>query len=112
MKLDGTNFRVKDYERARKAFLHGVELGYAPSQNMLAVMDIRGLGGPMDLESARDLLEKAVQQGHVYAKAHLAHLLIRGKGGLWGWFRASFLLFSGMIDLWKLDKHPDSDRLR
>jgi TPR repeat protein len=77
-------YSAKDYERARNAFVQGTRLGFAPSQNMLALMDLRGFGGPKDLQSARDLLEKAVQQGHVYAKRTLAWLLIRGTYGFWG----------------------------
>jgi len=104
---------AKDYGKARQAFREGVELGFAPSQNMLANFDIGGWGGPKDLQSARDLLEKAVQQGHVYAKRTLACLLVRGKYGFWARFRGPFLLLSGVIDLWNLlHKRPHSDRLR
>lgn len=58
-------FRTKDYEKARAAFAVGANQNFAPSQNMLAIMYVRGLGGSKDLQGARDLLEKAVQQGHI-----------------------------------------------
>jgi len=106
-------FRVKDYGMAREAFSMGADQQFAPSLNMLATMDIRGLGGPKNLRDARDLLERAVLQGHIFAKRNLAYLLMRGTFGMWQRLRGPFLLLSAAIDIIVVvPRHPHSDRLR
>jgi TPR repeat protein len=106
-------FKVKDYAKAREAFTTGADQNFAPSQNLLAIMYIDGLGAPKDLIGARNLLEKAVRQGHIYAKRTLARMLMRGTFGIWQRLHGAFLLLSGTIDLFFiLERHPHSDRLR
>jgi TPR repeat protein len=104
---------VKDYDMARKAFLMGVEQNFAPSLNMLAIMYMNGWGGPKNLQGARDLLERAVVQRHIYAKRTLARLLMKGTFGIWQRLRGPFLLLSGVIDyFFIIERRPHSDRLR
>jgi hypothetical protein len=106
-------FKVKDYEKARDAFSMGADQGFAPSLNMLATMYIRGLGGPKDLRRARDLLESAAPQGHIFAKRNLAYLLMDGHFGFWQRLRGPFLLLSALIGIFLVaPRHPHSDRLR
>jgi uncharacterized protein len=105
--------RIKDYGMARKAFSMGVDQNFAPSLNMLAIMYIRGLGGPKNVQDARDLLERAVLLRHIYAKRTLAYLLMSGTFGVWQRLRGLFLLLSGTIDyFFIIERRPHSDRLR
>jgi TPR repeat protein len=109
----GWNYlEAKDYDKALEMFAIGAEKEYPPSMNALAMMYARGQGVPVNLNGARDLLEGAAAQGHLYAKANLASLLRRGKFGVWQRPRGFLLTFSSLKDLITIWRNPHSERLR
>jgi TPR repeat protein len=94
--LGRNHLASNNYEQARETFSLGAGKEYPPSMNMLAMMQIRGQGGPVDLNGARDLLEAAVARGHVFSKRNLGVLLMKGRFGMWQIIRG-FVLFIGAI---------------
>jgi len=93
-------------------FLKGVAVQYSPSLHMMALMELRGQGGPANLTIARDLLEKAVARGHVFSKRNLGLLLMTGQFGLYQVVRGAFLLLASIKDVIFSSRDPMGDRLR
>jgi uncharacterized protein len=110
----GRNFlEKKDFRGAQEMFSAGTEKVYPPSMHMLALMHLRGQGVPVDLTKARNLLEMAVAQGHVFSKRNLGLLLMKGRFGIRQFFRGILLLLASAKDvLITAARDPLSDRLR
>jgi len=74
---------------------------------------LRGEGVPTDTAKARDLLEGAVSQGHIFSKRNLGTLLMSGRFGGKHIVRGFFLFLGGLKDaVIVIPKDPSSDRLR
>jgi uncharacterized protein len=103
---------AKDYDRVIEMWSLGAENRYPPSLHMLGVSFARGWRVPRDLNKARELLEEAAAQGHLYAKAKLRCLLMRGSFGFRQRLRGLRLALSIPQDLVTIWRDPDSERLR
>jgi TPR repeat protein len=104
---------AKDYEKAHRVLSTGVVRGYPPAMYLSATMYVHGLGVPLDVERAQELLEAAVAQGHVFAKRNLGVLLIKGRFGIWQIPRGILLVLSGIKDVLVLvPRDRKSERLR
>jgi TPR repeat protein len=111
--LGGIHWDAKDYETAHREFSRGAAKEYAPSMNLLAMMYANGLGVPVDVQRARELLEGAVAQGHVFAKRNLGCLLMKGHMGVWQIPRGFLLFLSAFMDVLILvPRDRKSERLR
>lgn len=97
--LGGLYWDAKDYEMAHRQFSLGASKNYAPSMNLLAMLYAYGKGVPADHQKARELLEGAVAQQHVFAKGNLGRLLMKGHFGFWQRFRGALLFLSGLKDV-------------
>jgi uncharacterized protein len=107
------HLRRMAYRGALDAFRIGAKENYAPSMNMLALMYLRGEGVPIDAAKARDLLEGAVAQGHVFSKRNLGKLLMSGRFGRKHMVRGFFLFVAALTDaLIVTPIDPHGDRLR
>jgi len=81
--------------------------------HMLALMHLRAKGMPADPTRARDLLEMAAAQGHVFSKRNLGLLLIKGPFGILQTFRGVLLLLVSVKDVLVIAPRDHlSDRLR
>jgi TPR repeat protein len=111
--LGGIHWDAKDYENAHREFSGGAAKKYAPSMNLLAMIYVNGLGVPVDVQRARELLEGAVAQGHVFAKRNLGCLLMKGHMGVWQIPRGFLLFLSAFMDVLILvPRDRKSERLR
>jgi uncharacterized protein len=93
------HLRRMAYRGALDAFRIGAKENYAPSMNILALMYLRGEGVPRDAAKARDLLEGAVAQGHVFSKRNLGKLLMSGRFGRKHMVRGFFLFVAALTDV-------------
>jgi uncharacterized protein len=103
---------AKDYDRVIEMWSLGAENRYPPSMHMLGVSYARGWRVPKNLNKARELLEGAADQGHLYAKAKLRCLLMRGGFGFRERLRGIRLALSIPKDLVAICRDPHSERLR
>lgn len=95
--LGAIRSKRREFSKAAEACRVGAELGYAPCMYRLATMYQDGVGVPKDLQKARDLLEAAVAQGHIYARVRLGGILTRGNFGVLQRVRGIWLGISGTI---------------
>jgi len=99
-------------DKALEMLSMGAEKGYPPSMNVLGMMYVRGRRVPRDFNRARELLEGAAAQGHLYAKANLTNLLIKGRFGFRQRLRGLRLILSVPKDLIAICRDSNSERLR
>ena len=104
--------QTKDYDKAIEMYSLGAENGYPPSMHMLGAFYATGRRVPRDRNKARELFEGAAAQGHLYEKAKLRCLLMRGGFGFRQRLRGVRLALSIPKDLVKIWRDPYSERLR
>lgn len=78
---DGMPGQVPDLPRAREQFRLAAALDYAPALTAQAAMLFSGDGGPVDLDAARRLFDRAGELGDPYAHDWLGWLYRTGGGG-------------------------------
>jgi TPR repeat protein len=66
------------YGRAYQVFSSPPCEDYSPAQFIMSEMHLRGILGRRDIDRAIELLEMAVDRGHVYAKGRLAQIYLHG----------------------------------
>jgi TPR repeat protein len=103
---------AKDYDRAIEMWSLGAEKGYPPSMHMLGASYATGWRVPKNRAKARELLEGAADQGHLYAKAKLRCLLMRGGFGFRQRLRGIRLALSIPKDLITICRDPHNEGLR
>lgn len=105
-------FDRKEYSKAEHVFDSNGLKDYPPAMDRLAWIYIE-TKQPEKIERARRLLERASALGHIYAKRHLAGLMMRGKLGLSAVLPGVRLFFAAVLDGLRVGfRDPLSERLR
>jgi uncharacterized protein len=103
---------LKRGDDAEKIFSEGVAKNFAPAMDRLATLYLK-TGNAEKLAQAKTLLERATELGNVFAKRHLAGLLLSGRYGVRGMLRGARLFWAALRDGWSLSKtDPRSEYLR
>lgn len=108
--------REGDYEKAFAWYEQAAKQDYAPAIYKMAIYNEKGRLGSPDVKKAMELYRRAADAGHLYAKRTLALRLLRGWGGLTGFFGGFVWLYRMFRDGYKLGMEEDdwesSDSLR
>lgn len=105
-----------DYNKAFSWYERASKQDYAPAIYKLAIYNEKGRIGTRDIKKAMELYRRAAEADHLYAKRTLALRLLRGWGGLTGFFGGFVWLYRFLKDGYKLGTEADdwesSDNLR
>jgi len=104
---------VGRHAEASAVFEQGAKLGYLPSIFCLAMNVLEGKAGPSNIDRAKQLLQTAAGQGHVFAQRTLATLYLSGRFGLnnavYGlWLLGRAVVAGAFIAI----RNSDDDRLK
>jgi TPR repeat protein len=105
--------REGDFSKAVGAFIVCAAVEYVPGMDKLGIMYLKGEGIEPDTAKARALWERASAKGNLWARRHLASLLLSGRCGVGEIPRGLRLLASAMIGAAKIaDPDRPTDLLR
>ena len=102
------------YAEAMMEFEQAASKSFMPGVHFLGRIYYFGLGVPADKEKGRELLSEAAGWGCVFAKALVAHDLIRRGEDIWSVFRGAFTKLGCYVELLRIawSEGTGSDRLR
>ncbi|MBA1447002.1 MAG: sel1 repeat family protein [Chromatiales bacterium] len=84
---------------------------YAPAIFKMALYNANGCLGTQDVKKALDLYRQSTDLGHVLARRNLAYGLLRGWGGVSGFFVGCAELYWCFRDIYKLYRQGDEDEI-
>ena len=91
--------RQKRYREARETYAIPAAAEYGPALHDMGKIYLLGLGVEKDIEKAKSYYERATKAGNLFAKAHLARLLMRHATSMKSKIRGYLLLLGAMLEL-------------
>lgn len=103
----------KEIEKSVKWYSSSASLNYPPSQYRLGCYYESGHGVALDKKKAFDLFELSANEGHIFAKKAYAVRLMKGRKGIFGFFKGLWIYVAiFFITIKVMSDDPDSERLR
>jgi TPR repeat protein len=69
-------YKEKNYQKALPLFEEAAKHNYAPAEEKLGHMYLKGWGVPQDTDKAEDWFKKAANQGNAKAEAYLGNIYL------------------------------------